>query len=127
MKTKIPVLIVAGLFLATVTKAQYGPPRDNRVVIQAHLGFPIPVPVAYNYDYYYGSRDRYDHRRDRRDGRDAAYGYYDDRRDWRAEQYERYCRENRGYRISREEFYRDRCDNRNRSYYPEQRGDYRRY
>ncbi len=125
MKTKIPVLIAAGLFLATVTKAQYGPPRhDSRVIIQAHIGFPIPVPVAYNYDYYPAPRDRYDYRMN---DRDADYGNYNDRRDWRAEQYDRYCREGRGYRMSREEFYRDRCGNRERSYYPEQRRDYGRY
>ena len=41
MKTKIPILIAAGLFLASVTEAQYGVPyHDNRVVIQAHIGFP---------------------------------------------------------------------------------------
>ena len=35
---------------------------------------------------------------------------YDDRRDWREEEYNRYCHEHRGYRMSREEFYRDHCD-----------------
>ena len=100
MKTKIPVLIAVGLFLANITKAQYGVPyHDNRVVIQAHIGFPIPVPIVNHYEYYPVTRGR-----------------YDDRRDWRAEQYERYCRENRGYRMSREEFYRDRCDSRAHSY-----------
>jgi hypothetical protein len=110
MKTKIPILIAAGLFLATVSKAQYGVPyRDNRVVIQAHIGFPIPVPVAYNY--YNAPRER-----------------YDDRRDWRAEQYEHYCHEKRGYRMSREEFYRDRCDYRANPYYaPRKVVEYRRY
>ncbi len=101
MKTKIPILIAAGLFLATVTKAQYGAPcRDNRVIVQAHIGFPVPVPVVNPYEYY-----------------PVGGLSYDDRRDWRAEQYERYCHENRGYRMSREEFYRDRCDSRARPYY----------
>ena len=38
--------IAAGLFLVTVSKAQYGFTlyADNRVVIQAHIGLPIPVP-----------------------------------------------------------------------------------
>ena len=112
MKTKIPILIAAGLFLATVSKAQYGAPcRDNRVIIQAHIGFPVPVPVVDHYEYY-----------------PVARVSYDDRRDWRAEQYERYCRENRGYRMSREQFYRERCDSRANTYYaPRKVVDYRRY
>jgi hypothetical protein len=117
MKTKIPILIAAGLFFATVTNAQFGAPcTGSRVIIQAHIGFPVPVPVAYNYDYNHAPRVRYD------DRRDIGYGRYDNRRDWRAEQYERYCHENRGYRMSREEFYRDRCDYRARKVV-----DYRRY
>ena len=112
MKTKIPILIAVGLFFASVTKAQYGAPcKDNRVIIQAHIGFPVPVPVFNHYEYYPVARER-----------------FDDRRDWRAEQYERYCRENRGYRMSREEFYRDRCDSRAHAYYaPQKRVEYRRY
>ena len=112
MKTKIPILIAAGLFIATATNAQFGPPcRDNRVVIQAHFGFPVPVPVVNHYEYYPVTRDR-----------------YDDRRDWRAEQYERYCHETRGRWMSREEFYRDHCDPRgNRSYAPGREVEYRRY
>ena len=134
MKTKIPILIAAGLLLASVTKAQYGygaPCRDNRVVIQAHIGFPIPlpVPVAVGYSNYYPSQvvyehPRYDDRRhdDRRydDRRYEDRGYdnrgydnrgYNDQGDWRAVAYDRYCHENRGYRMSREDFYRDHCDN----------------
>ncbi|HEX3079902.1 MAG TPA: hypothetical protein VHQ04_05545 [Puia sp.] len=112
MKTKIPILIAAGLFLVSVTKAQYGAScNENRVVIQAHFGFPVPVPVVNHYEYYPAGRE-----------------HYDDRRDWRAEQYERYCHENRGYRMSRDEFYRDRCDSRNHAYYaPQKRVEYRRY
>ena len=112
MKTKIPILIAAGLFLASVTKAQYGGPcNDNRVVIQARFGFPVPVPVVAHYEYY-----------------PEARGRFDDRRDWRAEQYERYCHENRGYRMSREEFYRDRCDSRGYDYHaPRKVVEYRRY
>src|SRR5690349_21571939 len=112
MKTKIPLLIAAGLFLVSVTKAQYGPScNDGRVVIQAHIGFPVPVPVVTHYEYYPQVQEQ----------------YYD-HRDWRAEQYERYCHENRGYRMSREEFYRDRCDRRGHSYYAPRRViEYRRY
>jgi len=112
MKTKIPILVAAGLFLASVTKAQYGSSCNHgRVIIQAHIGFPVPVPVVNHYEYY-----------------PAMQGHFDDRRDWRAEQYERYCHENRGYRMSREEFYRDRCDRRGRPYYgPRKEVEYRRY
>jgi hypothetical protein len=112
MKTKIPILIAAGLLIASVTKAQYGGPyHDTRVVVQAHIGFPVPVPIVNHYEYYPVQRER-----------------YDDRRDWRAEQYDRYCRENRGYRMSREEFYRDRCDSRAHPYSaPRKTVEYRRY
>ena len=97
MKSKISLLIAAGLFIVTATKAQYGAPyHENRVVIQAHIGIPIPVPVVYNYDYYHRVPVC-------NENRNAGYGRYDDRRDWRAEQYERYCRENRRQRMSREE------------------------
>src|ERR1700709_52380 len=112
MKTKIPILIAAGLLLASVTKAQYGygaPCRDNRVVIQAHIGFPIPmpVPVAVGYSNYYSSQvgyetPRYDGRRYEDRGYDNR-GYdnrgCNDPRDWRVVAYDRYCHENRGYRM----------------------------
>jgi hypothetical protein len=122
MKTKIPILIAAGLFIAITTKAQYGDPyHENRVVIQAHIGIPIPIPAVYNHDYYHPAPVCYE-------DRNAGYVRYDDRHDWRAEQYERYCRENRGRRMSREEFYRDRCDSRANSYYaPRKVAEYRRY
>src|SRR5579863_3857146 len=112
MKTKIPILIAAGLFLVSVTKAQYGVPcNDNRIIVQAHIGFPVPAPIVNHFEYY-----------------PVARGRFDDRRDWREEQYERYCRENMGYRLSREEFYRDRCDSRERPYYaPRKVVEYRRY
>jgi hypothetical protein len=111
MKTKIPILIAAGLFIATITQAQYGAPsRNNRLVIQAHIGFPLPVPVINHYEYYPVAQERYDDR------------------DWRAEQYEHYCLENRGYRMSREQFYRERCDVRTTPYYvPRKVVEYRRY
>ena len=122
MKTKIPILIAAGLFIVTATKAQYGGPyHENRVIIQAHIGIPIPVPVVYNHDYYHPAPVCYEER-------NAGYGRHDDRYDWRAEQYERYCRENRGNRMSREEFYHDRCDSRANPYYaPRKVVEYRRY
>src|SRR5882757_6820169 len=122
MKTKIPILIAAGLFIAITTNAQYGASyHENRVVIQAHIGFPIPVPVVYNYDYYHPAPVCYE-------DRNAGYVRNDDRHDWRAEQYERYCHENRGRRMSRKEFYRDRCDSRANSYYaPRKVVEYRRY
>jgi hypothetical protein len=122
MKTKIPILIAAGLFIAITTNAQYGPSyHENRVIIQAHIGFPIPVPVVYNDDYYHPAPVCYE------DG-NAGYVRYDERHDWRAEQYERYCRENRWRRMSRKEFYRDHCDSRANSYYaPRKVVEYRRY
>jgi len=78
MKAKFPILIAAGLFLATVSNAQYAAPCYNpRIVVQA------PRVIGYGY----APRDR---------------------RDWRADQYERYCRDHRDYRGDRRAFYRDR-------------------
>lgn len=123
MKTKISLLIAAGLFFATATKAQYGAPcPDNRVVIQGRVVIPGPPVIAFQYSNaapaYYGEH------RDRRDndyGRYESYGRYDDRGDWRAVEYDRYCREQRGYRMSREEFYRTRCDYRGNPHYKQKK------
>jgi hypothetical protein len=80
MNLKFPILVAAGLFLATVSKAQYAAPCYNpRVVVETR-----PVPVY-------------------------AYGYIPrDHRDWRFDEYERYCRDHRDYRGDRRVFYRDR-------------------
>jgi len=122
MKTKIPILIAAGLFLATVTKAQYpGGCVDNRVVIQGRVFIPGPPVISFEYNS--APREQYVVYDDRRDD----YNRYYDRRDWREVEYERYCRATRKHRMSREEFYRDHCDNRSRTYYPEHRDAGRRY
>ena len=89
MNAKFPILIVAGLFFASVSKAQYA-----------------------------GSCD--DHRMG------TARGRYDERRDWRAEEYERYRPYRRDYRGDRREYYRDRNDYRgDRKVYYRDRNDYR--
>ena len=50
MKTKIPILIAAGMFLATVSKAQF--PVGGQVVIQGRVVLPAPpVPVVVGYEY----------------------------------------------------------------------------
>jgi len=117
MKTKIPILIAAGLFLATASKAQYGPAcPENRVVIQGRVFLPGPPIISFEYNN--APRDRYVEYRDRRN---EDYNRYNDRRDWREIEYERYCRETRKHRMSREDFYRDRCDYRGRPYFPPQR------
>jgi hypothetical protein len=110
MKAKLTILIATGLFLATVSKAQYGGGyADNQVSIQGQINIPGPAYVGFGYNKMY--RERFDEHRDRRDGYNdpGNYGRYDNHRDWRAEAYERYCRETRGYRMCREEFYRDHC------------------
>jgi hypothetical protein len=131
MKTKISFLIAVGLFFAFSSKAQYGVPcPDNRVVIQGRLFIPVPplvtvqfsnsAPVRYDdyRDRRYDNNVRYD---DRCDRKEAGYNRYDDRGDWRAAEYERYCREQRGYRMSREEFYRDRCDSKVNPHYKQKK------
>ena len=117
MKTKIPILIAAGLFLVTASKAQYGGPcPDNRVVIQGRVVIPGPPVIAFQYSNF--PPVRYD---DRRDSRYDDYARYDDRRDWRAVEYDRYCRAQRGYKMSREEFYRTRCDYRGNPHYKQKK------
>ncbi len=91
MKAKFPILIAAGLFFASVSKAQYpGAYVDARVVL------PGRAVISYN------NMD--------------TYGYYNDRRDWRDGEYEdegrrherREEREDcRDYRDGRRDYYRD--------------------
>jgi hypothetical protein len=105
MKAKIPLLIAASLFLATVSKAQYGREyADNHLTIQGQVVIPGPAVVGYGYNNAY--RERYEENRDRRD---YDYTRFADQKDWRAAEYERYCRDHRDYRMNRSDFYRDRC------------------
>ena len=91
MKTKIPILIAVGLFLATVTEAQYhGPYADHGVAIHAQVIIPGQGVIGYGYN-------------------NAESVRYDERRDWRADEYERFCRDHREYRGDRRAFYRDHC------------------
>ena len=95
MKFKFPILIAAGLLIATVSKAQYGGGYgDHRMNIQARVFVP---------------------------GRAAYQVRYDDRRDWRADEYERFCREHREYRGGRETYYRDHCGYRSVPYFAPRR------
>jgi len=94
MKFKFPILIAAGLLIATASMAQYGGGYANsHVVIQGQINIPGPAYVGYGYNNI-----------DRRLNKD---GRYDDHRDWRGDEYERYCREHREYRGDRRAFYRD--------------------
>lgn len=98
MNYKFPVLIAAGLFLATVSKAQFGGGcADNRVVIQGQIHIPGPANIGFGYN----NQVRYE------DRRYADNGRFDDRRDWRGDEYERYCREHREYRGDRRAYYHD--------------------
>jgi len=123
MKTKIPILIAASLLIVSASKAQYGAPcADNRVVIQGQFVIPGRTVIAYNYNNI--AREQYS---GYNDPRDNQYGRYDDRNDWRAVEYDRYCHENHGYRMSREEYYRNRCDYRARHFYGSQKVVVHRY
>ena len=120
MKTKIPFLIAAGLFLATASMAQYGTLNpDSRVVIQGQVVIPGHAVVAYGYNNLPPVRyeENYDRREDdcgrhedRRNQRHYGYERYDDQLDWRAAEYERYSHDHRDFRMSREDFYRDQCE-----------------
>jgi len=100
MKAKFPILIAAGLFFATVSKAQYpGGYADHRDQS------PYPQGQDYNYNNQNGQGQNYynanyDYR---------YHGRYDDRRDWKEVEYQRYCREHRDCRMDRRVFYRDYC------------------
>jgi hypothetical protein len=119
MKTKIPILIAASIFLATVTKAQYpGGYADNRVVIQGRVFIPGPPVISFEYNNV--PREQYVEYRDRRDG---DYNRYNERRDWREVEYERYCRENRKHRMSREEYYRVYYQYKSKPHYPKYRDE----
>jgi hypothetical protein len=83
MKFKFPILIAAGLLIATVSKAQYGGGYGNH-----RLNFQDRAIIS---------------------GRSAYQVRYDNRRDWRADEYERFCREHREYRGGREVYFRDHC------------------
>src|SRR5450631_3200158 len=105
MKFKFPILIAAGLLIATVSNAQYGSGYANsHVVIQGQINIPGPAHVGYDYNNYagYGYNNN-----DRRDFREGDRGRYDDRRDWRGDEYERYCRDHREYRGDRRAYYRE--------------------
>ena len=101
MKTRIPLLIAAGLFLSTMSKAQ---PvcNDGRVILQAgvSVGFP-PAPV------YHDNRNwnRNDDHRGYYDNRKVEYR---DRRYWKMDEYERFCYDHPAYRVSRRDFYSNR-------------------
>jgi len=101
MKTKIPLLIVASIFIATITRAQYG-----GTYIDARLVVPGPVSVAYGYNHF--DHDRFV---DRNEWRGDAYErFYRDHRDWREDEYQRYCRYHREYRGDRDDYYRAHYD-----------------
>jgi hypothetical protein len=92
MNFKFPILIAAGLLIAGASKAQYNRSyNDNRVAIQGQFAIPGRVVIGYNYNSL--ARDR-----------------YDEHRDWRADEYERYCRDHRDYRGDRRDYYQDRYE-----------------
>jgi hypothetical protein len=106
MKAKFPILIAAGLFLATVSKAQYG--RDYagaHFAIQGQVVIPGRTVVAYDYNNF--ARDRYDGQRERRE--DEYKRFCREHRDWREDEYQRYCRDHREFRGDRRDYYRDQC------------------
>lgn len=117
MKAKFPLLIAAGLFFATVSKAQYG-----EAYVHAQVVIPGRAVVDYNnnnIDYGYGNKhDRYEDRRDwkedeyeghgRRDWKEGEREFHGrGHREWREDAYKNYCREHREYRGCRNDFYRD--------------------
>ncbi len=117
MKTKLFFLIAASFLIVTVSKAQYGAScTDNRVVVQGQFVIPGHTVVSVNYQN--APRERYYEYPEQRVAEyDRSDNRRDDRRDWREDAYNRYCHENHGYRISRDEFYRSHCTYRSAPYY----------
>ena len=107
MKTKIPLLVAAGLLLATITKAQYGGNyAENRLNIHGQIVIPARAEIEYNYNnpdqYHYDNR--YDERREWRGDDNDRFAH--EHRDWREGVYQRYCHEHREWRGDRNDFYR---------------------
>lgn len=104
MKTKFPILIAAGLLLVSVSKAQYGGAyAAPQFAIQGQV--VIPGRASINYDYNNYNRDRYDGRREWR--ADEFERFCRAHRDWREDEYQRYCRDHREFRGDRNVYYRD--------------------
>lgn len=104
MKAKFPILIAAGLFLVSVSKAQYGGEYATpQIAIQGQV--VIPGRVYVHYDYNKINRGRYEGRREWRDG--DYERFCREHRDWREDEYQRYCRDHREFRGDRNVYYRD--------------------
>ncbi len=104
MKAKFPILIAAGLFLVSVSQAQYGGDYVGpHFAIQGQV--VIPGRAHDNYDYNNYSRDRYDGRREWR--ADEYERFYREHRDWREDEYQHYCRDHREFGGDRRDYYRD--------------------
>jgi hypothetical protein len=104
MKAKFPILIAAGLFLVSVSKAQYGGGYSTpHIAIHGQVVIPGAAYVHYGYDNY--ARDRYVGRREwRADEYDRFCWAH---RDWREDEYQRYCRDHREFRGDRNDYYQD--------------------
>jgi hypothetical protein len=104
MKAKFPILIAAGLFLVTVSQAQYGGDyAAPHFSIQGQVVIPGRANVHYDYDHV--ARDRYDGRREWR--ADEYESFSREHRDWREDEYQRYCRDHREFRGDRRDYNRD--------------------
>ena len=104
MKAKFPILIAAGLFMATVSKAQYGGDYSApHFAIQGQV--VIPGRASVNYDYNNYTRGQFDGRRAWR--ADEYERFCRDHRDWREDEYQRYCQYHREFRGDRYDYYRD--------------------
>jgi hypothetical protein len=104
MKTKFPILVAAGLFLVSVSKAQYGGDyAAPHFAIQGQVVIPGGAYVHYGYDNY--ARGRYVERREWR--ADEYDRFCRAHRDWREDEYQRYCRDHREFRGDRNDYYHD--------------------
>jgi hypothetical protein len=119
MKAKFPILIAAALLVTTVSKAQYGRVyADAQIGVQGQIVFPGSAIIAYNY--HNQPRERYDDRREWRDNDDERF--YREHRDWREDEYQRYCHEHREWRGDRRDYYRDHYNYRVAPYNTPRRG-----
>lgn len=106
MKTKIPILIAAGLLIATLTQAQYsGEYAGNRVDVYGQVTIPGHIVIGYGYNTLepLGYQEQ---RNCRRDDDGFSREYREDMGD-DYEHYYRKPREHRKHRGDRGEFYHD--------------------
>ena len=103
MKTKIPILIAAGLLFATLIQAQsIGEYAGNRVDVYGQVIIPSSIVIGYGYN----RREPLGYEEQRAWRRDDD-GFGRENREDMGDDYEHFYRKHKEHRGDRREFYRD--------------------